>query len=120
MADGPQKLENKYELVIKAWKQFRPDKSFQGVTLEQFEALVKPSQDIRARMAALQAELDGTVATRTTCDQVTRKAIRNLVNTVKGDPDEGEDGEFYGALGYVRQSERKHGLTRKKKQPPSE
>lgn len=41
-----------------------------------------------------------------------------VVNAVKGDPEEGEDGEFYEALGYVRKSERKSGLSRGKKPAP--
>lgn len=39
-------------------------------------------------------------------------AVQLVVNAVRGDPDEGEDGEFYDALGYVRKSERKSGLRR--------
>ena len=38
-----------------------------------------------------------------------------MVNAVKGDPDEGEDGELYEAMGYVRKSERRSGLSRGKK-----
>ena len=41
-----------------------------------------------------------------------------MVNGVKGDPDFGEDSDLYEAMGYVRKSERKSGLTRKKKTPP--
>lgn len=34
---------------------------------------------------------------------------------VAGDPSEGPDSDLYGAFGYTRTSERKTGLTRKKK-----
>jgi len=43
------------------------------------------------------------------------KSFHLLVNAVKGDPTEGEDGVFYEALGYVRKSERRSGLSRSKK-----
>jgi hypothetical protein len=34
------------------------------------------------------------------------------VSAVKADPEEGPDGELYGAMGFVRRSERKSGLRR--------
>ncbi len=37
-----------------------------------------------------------------------------VVNGVKGDPAFGEDCDLYEAMGYVRKSERKSGLSRKK------
>lgn len=36
---------------------------------------------------------------------------------VAGNPDYGDDSPIYGAMGFVRKSERKSGLTRKKKEP---
>ena len=41
-----------------------------------------------------------------------------VVNAVKGDPAEGEDGELYEAMGYVRKSERSTGKTNKTKPAP--
>jgi hypothetical protein len=38
-----------------------------------------------------------------------------IVNAVKGDPEEGEDGPLYAAMGYVPASQRSTGLTRKRK-----
>jgi hypothetical protein len=42
-----------------------------------------------------------------------------VVNGVKGDPAFGEDSDLYETMGYVRKSERKSGLTRKKSTPPA-
>jgi len=39
------------------------------------------------------------------------------VNAVRGDPAETAKGEFYEALGFVRESERKSGLHRGKAEP---
>ena len=36
------------------------------------------------------------------------------MNGVRADPDEGEDGELYAAMGYVRTSERSTGLARRR------
>jgi len=45
-------------------------------------------------------------------DGVTRAVCEFVVNSIKGDPDEGADGTLYEACGYVRKSERKSGLSR--------
>ena len=41
-----------------------------------------------------------------------------LIITGKGDPNFGEDCNLYDAMGYVRKSERKTGLSRTKPTPP--
>jgi hypothetical protein len=38
--------------------------------------------------------------------------VKGVINAIKGDPTQGEDGEFYGALGYVRSSMRVNGRPR--------
>ena len=42
-------------------------------------------------------------------------ALNLVVNAVKGDPEEGEDGRLYEALGYVRKSDRRAGPPRRRK-----
>ena len=42
-----------------------------------------------------------------------------MVNAVKGDPEEGDNGELYEAMGYVRRSERSSGLHRGKQASPA-
>ena len=46
-------------------------------------------------------------------DVVSLAEVLLVVNSVKGDQAEGEDGELYAAFGYVRKSERKTGKTNK-------
>lgn len=50
-------------------------------------------------------------------DDNTTAKMQLVVNGVRADPEEGEDSALYGALGYARTSERKTGLTRKRKDP---
>ena len=52
-------------------------------------------------------------------DGVTNEAIQKVVKGVAGDADFGEDSDLYEAMGYVRKSERKSGLSRKKTPPPA-
>jgi hypothetical protein len=55
---------------------------------------------------------------RDTADVESNKQVLLVVNAVKGDPAEGEDGELYEAMGYVRKSERSTGKTNKTKPAP--
>jgi hypothetical protein len=51
------------------------------------------------------------------------KLTKCIVSAVKGDPEEGADGPLYAAMGYVPESQRSAGLTRKKKNgevPPAQ
>ena len=45
---------------------------------------------------------------------VTSKTNQQVVNSVKGDPDYGDDSDLYDAMGYTRKSARQSGLMRKK------
>ncbi len=52
---------------------------------------------------------------RNDADRVSLAKARLVVNGVIGDPTHGPDSSLYEALGYIRKSERKSGLTRKGK-----
>jgi len=105
----------KLAAVLKAWKDLRPTKSFAGMTLEQFTAEVKPSLDARDEIATLENKVIEACDQRDDADKVSMEKVLLVVNAVKGDPTEGEDGELYDAMGYVRKSARKSGKTNKKK-----
>ena len=110
----------KLAAVLKAWKDLRPTKSFAGMTLEQFTAEVKPSLDARDEIATLENKVIEACDQRDDADKVSMEKVLLVVNAVKGDPTEGEDGELYEAMGYVRKSARKTGKTNKtKKTPPT-
>jgi hypothetical protein len=47
---------------------------------------------------------------RVTVDSTSLDIVRRIVNAVKSDPQEGEDGELYAAMGFVRRSDRSSGL----------
>jgi hypothetical protein len=114
---APKKTEVRLNETLNAWQTLRPNKAFGGMTLDQFKARLKPSFDSRATIAALDNQLLAAQNQRDDADADSLAAINLVVNSVKGDPQEGEDGEFYEALGYVRKSERKSGLRRGKVRP---
>jgi hypothetical protein len=105
--------------VLQAWKDLRPTKSFAGMTLVQFTAKVQPSLDARDAIDTLDNQIIAAADQRDTADVESMKQVNFVVNAVKGDPAEGEDGELYEAMGYIRKSERASGLTKKKNNPPA-
>jgi hypothetical protein len=119
MAGNPKDNGDKIAAVLKAWKDLRPDKSFAGMTLVQFTAKVQPSLDARDAIDTLDNQLIAATDQRDTADVVSMKQVLLVVNAVKGDPAEGEDGELYEAMGYVRKSERATGKTNKAKAAPA-
>ena len=92
--------------MIKAWTLLRPDKIFARMSLEDFQKVVAGSRDARMRVAEAEAHLKQELAARDDADKLSRKAVQRVVNAVKADLDEGEDGELYTAMGYVAKSVR--------------
>lgn len=110
----------KIEVFIHAWAKLRAGKSFGGLTLEQGIALIQPSRDVRAEIAEAELRLQSANARRVTVDRASMKTLQRVINAVKADPEEGDDGDLYEAMGFVRRTDRDSGLTRRRKeQEPS-
>ena len=106
-------VAKRLQTVMNAWANISPDKSFSGMTLEQFKAAVKPSLDLRDRETVVKAGLKDVRSQRLVTDEASMKQLLMVVNAVKGDPSEGENGSLYSAMGYVPKYARRSGLTRK-------
>jgi hypothetical protein len=91
----------KATILRKAWARMRPTKSFFTMTLEEFEKLIAASGEARTELAELDARRRVVVARCEEADQITRRVVLRIVNGVKGDPEEGEDGELLAAMGYL-------------------
>ena len=113
--DAPKLIEESISAVTAAWQDLTPDKSFGGMTLDQFKARVKPSLDARGELATAKNTRINALTGRMLSDEESQKAILLVVNAIKGDPTEGEDSALYEACGYVPKSKRKSGLSRKAK-----
>lgn len=117
MSDSPKHNEEKMMKVLNAWRTLAPGKSYGGVTVEQFETVVDNSLAPRQQLLTIKDEETSQITTRERNDDVTMAMIEKIVAGVVADPTEGSDSALYEAMGYVRKSERKSGLTRKKKNP---
>jgi len=114
MPTAPKGIAERVNLTQTAWETLRPDKKFGGMTLAQFKVKVKPSIDVRTEIAVLESQMTSALNRRDDTDKATVETLQFVVNSVKGDPEEGQDSELYEAMGYVRKSERSSGLHRGK------
>lgn len=111
----PKSTLEKLNSVINGWETLTPNKSFGGMTLAQFKAAVKPSFDTREALRVLESQIQSKRIERDAADAESLRRVQLVVNGVVGDPEEGPDSDLYAAFDYTRKSERKTGLTRKKK-----
>ena len=116
--DSPKANQEKYDEVEKAWKDLAPNETFGGMTLAQFQARLKPSKDQREALDQLDNQMKEHITGRDGADIVSMNGVELVVNGVIGNPAFGPDSALYEAMGYIRKSERKSGLTRKKKPSP--
>jgi hypothetical protein len=113
MKRSPKDTLGYIQRITSAWSRLRPRKAFGGLTLAEYEAIVQPSLDTRAEIVNLLAQLDIAIARRNLADDISFAATQRVVNGVRGDREEGEDSILYGAMGYVRTSQRRSGLTQR-------
>jgi len=107
---------DRFETFLHAWAKLRPGKTLAGLTLEQCTALIQPCRDVRAEIAESDLRLQSANARKATADADFEKVLQRVINAVKADPEEGDDGELYEAMGFVRRSVRSSGLTRRRKE----
>jgi hypothetical protein len=115
MAQTPKQTQDALKAITSAWETLAPDASFGGMTLAQYKDKIKPSQDARDLVDKLNNQLTAAIDQREKADVVSVEINQKVVKGVVGDPNFGDDCELYDAMGYVRKSERKSGLSRSKK-----
>ena len=115
---NPKKVAKKLQTVMDAWEALRATKSFAGMTLEQFKQKVLASQTARVQLQTSQNLAKEHLALRHTTDAAHWELAQLVVNSVKGDPEEGETSGLYAAMGYVPKNQRRSGLTRKGETTP--
>ena len=115
MPNNPKGNEQKLRTMINAWETLAPTKSFGGMTLAQFKALADPSFAARQRITDLESQTTQAINDRDAADATVLGQAQLVVAGVLADPTEGKNSSLYEAMGYVRQIERRSGLTRAKK-----
>lgn len=114
MADTPKENEVKYNRFLNALTTLAPDKTFGGVNVADFTTQIGKSMAPRRKLVEIDDEKKQQEVIRNTEDAITSKMCEMIKNGVVADPEFGDDSALYEALGFIRRSERKSGLTRKK------
>lgn len=117
MQNTPKAIEERYNRFITALKTLAPGKTFAGISVADLEAQAAASDAPRAELEAIEDNKKQVIVTRDNEDVVTMRLCDSLVKAVVADPEFGDDSALYEAFGYVRKSDRKSGLTRKKVEP---
>jgi hypothetical protein len=115
MAGSPKDNEEKLNRILNAWKTLASDKSFGGMTVEQFEAAIGPSFTARRQLDDLDNTRTHLINSRNDADDASLARAAAAVAGMNADPEFGPDSSLVEACGYKRLSERKSGLTRKRK-----
>ena len=113
MTDGPKDNKAKIDEAVLGWETLAPTAKFAGMTLAEFKTAVQPSQAARDLIVTLDQQMKAAINARDDADKASLEKVQFVVKSVAGDPAYGEDSALYEAMGYVRKSERKSGLTRK-------
>ena len=115
MPNSPKETLARLTQILNAWEQMAPTKSFGGMDLIQFRALVDACIAARDRLEDLEDQFVEAMAQRGTADETALEAGQRIVSGVRADPTEGDDSPLIEGMGYTRASARRSGLTRKKK-----
>lgn len=113
------KIVDRIRETLSAWKEIAPDAKFADMTLEEFETATKAPATIRKEIDSLDKRLSSKKTKRSDADKDAGDIVELVINSVRGTPGFGPDSDLYRACGYVRKSERKSGLSRKKKETGS-
>lgn len=89
------------------WSRMCPHKRFCGLTLDELRTIIRPALKAREEIEELEHRIRSAFGKRSEADAAASSALRRMVHGVLADPEEGEDGVLYEALGYVPKRKRK-------------
>ena len=112
---SPKEIEERLRKAISSWERLAADKSFGGMTLDQFKTQTAPSFTKRETIADLETQIAQAINDRDAADEISLELLQRVIAGILADPTEGPDSSLIEGVGRVRQSERKTGLTRKRK-----
>lgn len=117
MAVSPKANVEKMDKMETAWETLAPSAKFAGMSLEQFKQYIASCKLTRVELDQLEDQTKQKTVERDNNDKIFLSKAELVVNAVVGDIAYGPDSGLYEAMGYIRKSERKSGLTRKKNPP---
>lgn len=108
-------VKEKCNTMNDAWFEGAKSTIFNGIAQGDFQAAIEAAAADDAAIADLEAEIRMKRDVRDDKYKALDQQRSKVGQGVAGDPNFGNDSPLYGAMGFVRKSEKKSGLTRKKK-----
>ena len=108
-------IREKINVMNDAWFEGAKSTVFNGIAQGDFQAAIEAAAADDAAIADLEAEIKMKRDVRDDKYKALDQQRSKVGQGVAGDPNFGNDSPLYGAMGFVRKSERASGLTRKKK-----
>ena len=115
MGKGPKQIEETIERAVNALRDLAPDTKFNNKDLADLTPLAEESRAARRELVEIDNLEAAGIARREAADTRALKMIEKIVNGIIGDENFGDDSALYEAFGFIRRSQRKSGLTRKRK-----
>lgn len=112
---NPTKIMERLNEIDEAWSDLASTDSFAEMTSAEFTAEIDKSRKVRDEITEIENQLKKKQMEREAIDEANWKRAQFVVLSVAGSPKYGKNSAFYQRMGYVATSERKSGLTRKKK-----
>jgi len=112
---NPKGNETVFARGLRALRNNAPDTKFKGKGLADFSAQVERCMASRHRLEDLGSATGIELVVRETEDETALAMLDDIIDGVIGHEDFGDDSALYEELGFVRKSQRKSGLTRKRK-----
>ena len=108
------KVKEQCNTMNDAWVEGARSVTFNGIDQPTFQAAIEAAAADDAAIADLEAEIKMKRDIRDDKYKALDQQRSKVGMGVAGSPDYGNDSPLYGAMGFVRKSERASGLTRKK------
>lgn len=105
--------QERREAFLRAWQEFAAEDRFAESTLAEFEAESLAVETVRDEIAKTRSKLAGLRRQRDAVDDAFRALAKRVSMGVQAHPSHGPDSPIFRALGYVAESDRASGLTRK-------
>jgi hypothetical protein len=109
------RLLTRLKRQAQAWESLAASDEFAGLTLAGFQGELAKLQDARQRLLAAKTALSGAVKATRMSEKQAMQTSKRVALGMKSHPNHGEDSELVRASGFVTESERRSGLTRKRK-----
>ncbi len=107
------RLVTRLERQAKAWAELASEDEFAGMTLETFRTEITKLQVSREELLQAQTQLKGALQAREAAERVAMRSSKRVAMGMKIHPNHGEDSPLVKASGFVTESDRRSGLTRK-------